>query len=70
MFARSMFGTDDMKKQHDLLNRVSELIDKGTLVSTVRNNLGALSAETLREAHIQQESGRVIGKNVLDGFER
>ena len=69
MFTRSMFATDDMEKQHDLLNRVSELIDAGTLISTVRNNLGALSAETLKEAHIQQESGKVIGKNVLDGFE-
>ena len=69
MFTRSMFATDDMEKQHDLLNRVSELIDAETLISTVRNNLGALSAETLKEAHIQQESGKVIGKNVLDGFE-
>jgi NADPH:quinone reductase-like Zn-dependent oxidoreductase len=68
MFARSMFQTDDIEKQHELLNRVSELIDDGTLISTVTNNLGKISAETLREAHVQQESGRVIGKNVLDGF--
>jgi zinc-binding alcohol dehydrogenase family protein len=68
MFARSMFQTDDIEKQHELLNRVSELIDDGTLISTVTNNLGEISAETLKQAHIQQESGRVIGKNVLDGF--
>ncbi len=68
MFARSMFETDDMVAQHDLLNRVSDLIDNGTLISTVNNNLGQLSAETLKEAHVQQESGRVIGKNVLEGF--
>jgi NADPH2:quinone reductase len=68
MFTRSVFQTDDMEKQHELLNRVSQLIDEGVLISTMTNNLGNLSAETLKEAHIQQESGRVIGKNVLDGF--
>lgn len=68
MFARSMFQTDDIAKQHELLNRVSELIDDGTLISTVTKNLGKVSVKTLKEAHVQQESGRVIGKNVLDGF--
>jgi NADPH:quinone reductase len=68
MFTRSMFQMDDIEKQQELLNRVSALIDEGTLISTVTNNLGIISAETLREAHSQQESGRVIGKNVLDGF--
>jgi len=68
MFARSMFQTDDIEKQRELLNRVSKLIDSGALISTVTNHLGSLSAAALKEAHIQQESGRVIGKNVLDGF--
>ncbi len=68
MFARSMFQTEDIEKQHELLNRVSELIDDGTVLSTVTNNLGKLSVATLIGAHVQQESGRVIGKNVLDGF--
>ena len=68
MFTRSMYQTDDIEKQHEVLNRVSELIDDGTLVSTVTNNLGTICAKTLKQAHVQQESGRVIGKNVLDGF--
>ena len=68
MFTRSMYQTDDIEKQHALLNRVSELIDDGRLISTVTNNLGKVSVETLKDAHVQQESGRVIGKNVLDGF--
>jgi zinc-binding alcohol dehydrogenase family protein len=68
MFARSMFQTDDMAKQHELLNRVSELVDEGKLVSTVTANVGKISAATLKEAHVQQESGRVIGKNVLYGY--
>ncbi len=68
MFTRSMFQTDDIEKQHVLLNRVSQLIDDGALISTVTNHLGKISVETLKNAHAQQESGRVIGKNVLDGF--
>lgn len=68
MFTRSMFQTDDMEIQHELLNRVSELVDDGTLTSTVTGNLGKLSAESLKKAHIEQESGRVIGKNVLEGL--
>lgn len=68
MFARSMFQTEDIEKQHELLNKVSELIDEGTLISTATSNLGNLTVETLMEAHVQQESGRVIGKNVLSGF--
>ena len=68
MFARSMFQTDDIEKQHELLNRVSELIDDGTLISTVNNNLGKISVDSLKKAHAEQESSRAIGKNVLDGF--
>ncbi len=46
------------------------LIDDGTLISTVTNNLRDMCVETLKKAHIQQESGRVIGKNVLNGFSK
>jgi len=68
MFARSMFRMDDMQEQQRLLDRVSGMIDSGLLRSTVRNNLGKISAKTIIAAHMEQESGRVIGKNVLDGF--
>ena len=68
MFTRSMFKTADMDEQHKLLTHVSEMLDNGTLMSTVTNNLGNLSPKTIIEAHRQQESGRVIGKNVLKGF--
>ena len=68
MFTRSMFATDDIEKQHDLLNSVSELIDSGTLISTVTSNLGSLNVDNLKQAHLLQESGKVIGKNVLNGM--
>ena len=66
MFTRSMFQTEDIEYQNELLNRVSKLIDEGTLVSTVTKNLGKFSVATLKEAHRLQEQGRVIGKNVLE----
>ena len=68
MFARSMFQTDDMDMQHKLLTRVSELLDNGTLISTVNKHGGALTVENLKSAHEFQESGTAIGKTVLDGF--
>lgn len=68
MFARSMFQTEDMDAQHKLLNKVAALLDDGTLISTVNKHGGMLSVDTLRAAHEFQESGRAIGKTVLDGF--
>lgn len=68
MFTRSMFQTDDIEKQRKLLDRVSELVDQGILQTTATANLGDLGVATLKEAHVLQESGRVIGKNVLNGF--
>ena len=68
MFTRSMFQTNDMEKQRDLLNRVAELIDQGRLRTTVGAHYGAICAENLRRAHHDIEGGRAIGKIVLEGF--
>ncbi|MDF1837333.1 MAG: zinc-binding alcohol dehydrogenase family protein [Planctomycetota bacterium] len=70
MFTRSMFQTKDMQAQHELLNRLADLIDTGELKSTVNKNCGDLTVENLRTAHEFQESGKAIGKTVLGGFER
>ena len=68
MFARSMFKTDDMDAQHELLNRVADLLDEGTLIPTVSTHQGKLGVANLRSALELQESGAAIGKTVLDGF--
>ncbi|MEO1295341.1 MAG: zinc-binding dehydrogenase, partial [Cyanobacteria bacterium J06636_16] len=57
-----------VRGQHKLLNRVSALLDDGTLLPTVNNRGGTLNAENLRAAHELQESGKAIGKTVLDGL--
>ncbi|MBV8836501.1 MAG: zinc-binding alcohol dehydrogenase family protein [Alphaproteobacteria bacterium] len=68
MFTRSTFQTADMDAQHRLLNEVAALVDNGTIRTTVAQNLGRITAENLRRAHAQIESGRTRGKIVLEGF--
>ncbi|CAG20516.1 zinc-binding alcohol dehydrogenase family protein [Photobacterium profundum] len=68
MFTRSMFQTADMDKQRQLLNAVSSLIDDGELVTTLGQNFGKINAENLIKAHAYIESGKSIGKVVLEGF--
>jgi len=68
MFARPMFETEDIDKQHQLLNQVSEMIDSKKLTSTVNSNLAKLTPENLKKAHQLQETGKVIGKIVLEGL--
>jgi zinc-binding alcohol dehydrogenase family protein len=68
MFTRSMFKVEDMVEQQHLLNNVSDLIDQGYIQTTFGKNLGTINAENLREAHKEIESGKSIGKIVLEGF--
>jgi NADPH2:quinone reductase len=68
MFTRSMFGTADMRAQHDLLGEVSDLVDAGRLRTTLGEVLGPIDAATLRRAHALIESGTTIGKLVLAGW--
>ncbi|MET0049216.1 MAG: zinc-binding alcohol dehydrogenase family protein [Sedimenticola sp.] len=68
MFARSMFQADDMIEQSRLLNSVSDLVDQGYIQTTIGKSLGRINADTLRSAHAELESGRSIGKIVLEGF--
>ncbi len=63
-----MFKAADMDEQGRLLNRVADLIDQGYIQTTLGQNLGAINAENLRAAHQALETGRSIGKIVLQGF--
>ena len=68
MFTRSMFQTPDMVEQHNLLNEVSNLIDKGQIKTTVAHHLGTINARNLIKAHSMLESQQAHGKIVLEGF--
>jgi len=68
MFTRSLFETADMIEQHRLLDRVAELVDTGTLRTTLGEHFGSINAANLRRAHALLESGTAKGKIVLEGF--
>lgn len=68
MYARSMFNASDMDEQSRLLSRVADLIDQGYIQTTVGKNLGIINAKNLKTAHAELESGKAIGKIVLEGF--
>ncbi|BBQ50382.1 zinc-binding alcohol dehydrogenase family protein [Acinetobacter pittii] len=68
MFTRSMFQTEDMTKQSELLNEVSKLVDEGKIKTTVTEVISPINAENLKRVHQQIESGTTKGKIVLQGF--
>jgi NADPH2:quinone reductase len=57
-----MFQTDDMIEQHNILNKIADLIDDGVLKTTLKETYNGLSAENLKKAHQLLESGKTIGK--------
>lgn len=68
MFTRSSFQTADMIGQHHLLNDIADLIDKGVLRTTLDQTFGTINATNLKRAHALIESGRSVGKVVLEGW--
>lgn len=68
MFTRSNFETPDMIEQHRLLTEVSRLVDAGILRTTRTEHFGRITADNLKRAHAFIETGRAIGKVVLEGF--
>ena len=68
MYTRSMFQTDDMIAQHQLLTTLSELVDKGIIKTTLGEHLGKINVENILKAHAILESHQARGKLVLEGF--
>ena len=68
MYTRSMFQTDDMIAQHQLLTELAELVDNGTIKTTLGQHLGKINIENLLKAHAILESHQSRGKLVLEGF--
>lgn len=65
MYTRPVFQTADMAEQGKLLARVAGMLDDGTLKSTRQETLQGLTPENIRAMHIKQESGTMMGKQVL-----
>ncbi|MFA0066397.1 Zn-dependent oxidoreductase [Vibrio breoganii] len=68
MYTRSMFETDDMQKQHEILAKVATMIDSGEVKTTLGEHFGAINATNLKRAHALLESQKARGKIVLEGF--
>ncbi|WP_258131226.1 MULTISPECIES: zinc-binding alcohol dehydrogenase family protein [unclassified Microbacterium] len=64
MFTRPVTDPAD-DYQHDLLERVAELVDEGVIRTTLTTHLTPLDAATLRRAHEIVEASRTIGKVVV-----
>lgn len=65
MFTRSMFETPDMIEQQRLLAATADLVDNGTLRTTVTKTIEDFSAAGLREANREVKAGRMTGKIVV-----
>jgi zinc-binding alcohol dehydrogenase family protein len=68
MFTRPVFGTADIAAQHELLKKVSQMVDAGKIRTTLSEEYGTINAANLKRAHALIESGRSKGKIVLSGF--
>ncbi len=66
MYTRSMYQTEDMEQQHHILNELAKLLDNGTLKTTLNQTLKGFTVENLKEAHRLLESGKTIGKVVIE----
>lgn len=65
MYTRSMFKTADMDRQGKILETVSRLIDAGRVRTTLAKTIEGLSVESVQAAHLQQRTGKMVGKQVI-----
>lgn len=68
MFTRSLFQTEDMIAQHELLTAVAKMVDAGQIVTTANDHFGTINAQNLIKAHALIETNKAKGKIVLAGF--
>ncbi|BDH47199.1 alcohol dehydrogenase [Salmonella enterica subsp. enterica serovar Choleraesuis] len=66
MYTRSMYQTDDMARQGDILNQVAALLDGGQLQTTLSQTLHGLSVDTLKQGHALVREGHMRGKLVIE----
>ncbi len=66
MFTRPLYAPPDMVAQHDLLARTAELVDAGSVRTTLVERLDGLTPENLQRAHEQVAEGHMVGKIVLE----
>ncbi|GAP01969.1 zinc-containing alcohol dehydrogenase [Fructobacillus fructosus] len=69
MYSKSYYQLEDMISQHHILNRLSNLFDEGKLVPITTKSYTPIDASNMQKAHSDVESGKMIGKVTLTGWE-
>jgi NADPH:quinone reductase-like Zn-dependent oxidoreductase len=65
MYTRPIFTTRTISRQHALLRRMAELVDRGDVVHTLMRRIDGFDAAGLAQAHALVEAGNMIGKVVV-----
>lgn len=65
MYSKSYYQTPDMITQHQILDKISELLDKGIIKSTLTKELTPINVKNLKLAHQLVETNHMIGKVVV-----
>ena len=65
MYTRPIFSTRTISRQHALLRRMAELVDRGDVTHTLTRRIDGLDAAGLAQAHALVEAGNMIGKVVV-----
>jgi len=65
MYTRSMFQTPDMAVQGEILQQVADMVDAGTLQTTLSDTLQGLTVESVATAHARVLEGHMQGKLVI-----
>lgn len=65
MFTKSFYQTPDMVSQHEILDRISNLLGHGLLKSTLAKALSPINVLNLKAAHKMVATNQMIGKVVI-----
>ncbi len=67
MYSKAYYKTTNMVTQHEILEKVAQWLNNGTLQSTVTKKYDQITSHNLQQAHADVESGHMIGKVTLYG---
>lgn len=70
MYSKSYYQLESMITQHNILNNIKELYEQRKLIPVDTINYAPINANNLRKAHADVESGRMVGKVTLTGWEK
>ena len=62
MFTRTIFDISQKEKHHDILTKITSLVDKGKLKTTLAKKILGFNVKNFKDAHQLIESGTTLGK--------